>query len=409
MNWNELWDFVAKLASGPAVPKIGREVFDNVSALGQRAWPGGVPQGIDVPYDWRNHVNADHTLARTMPRVWRRAVANSDLLVFHQTGCEYGIEQWRYKGWLKHVEALLAEGREAELIPLAYDTEWTGGEGAPKERLAERLTFAARFWAIEYHYVITRDGLTLRNAPLDVCTAHGSKGNTQGFGISFEGKWPGFIEGGSEAHAPSLRAQLHLVLDDLQAWMASQGVTDHRFCASAHRCFEVPAERAGDPGVWLWREVIRPVVEEREDLFINPARRHAIGRPLPQSWEPTSPFNDDGALPPLTATAALSRVGDGLRVDLSFSQPLSEDLVPTLKAIKVKVKGKTHKTAPTDWTLSADHQVLSLTIPAPVPPGQWTVTVAQGLKSAPLVFGDAVTKDVYKLGEALIFTWDPDA
>lgn len=403
-----LWDLAEGLFEQLTTPAYGPEVFDNVRALGTRKWP----EGANAKKEWRKHYQPDLTTSPPKLVGWERAAANRDLIVFHQTGGEFGIVSYQQTAALAHVERLLREGREAELVPLAYGTEWRGGEGAPKDLLAERLAMATRFWNIEYHYVITRGGLTLHNAPLSVRTAHGSDGN-DGFGISFEGKWPAYDEGGSVANAGALQAQLHLALNHLQAWMRAQGVPNRQFSASAHRCFEEPRYRAGDPGVWLWREVIRPVIEARTDLLIRPAQRLGSGRPLPQSWEPSSPFDNLGALPPLTVTAALARDGEGLRIDLTPNHPLGEDLpsalTRALPQITVKVKNKTHKPAPTDWSYDSARHVLSLHIPAPVPPGRWTVTLKNKLKSAPLVFSGELSNDAHQLPKTLIFTLDPEA
>lgn len=205
-----------------------------------------------------------------------RHVASRGLLVVHQTGVEFGVAPSLLRIWRARLANVAASGDDSLRGILADGHDWTAVLERP-DMYARRLALASRFWTLPYHYVITRCGMVLHNAPLTWRTHHAHLGN-DGLGVAFEGRWPGRGSGGTPFSPSRFIAQLHAVI--AHARKAGAPLAE----ISAHRCFAAPSARGADPGEALWRDVVRPAAKQAR-LEIDYDLRRGSGRPIPLDWD----------------------------------------------------------------------------------------------------------------------------
>jgi len=244
------------LAHGPPVEDTAPDpvaLHDNVRAFGLRDLAGMTR---------RDRVTVDASSRR--------------LLVMHQTGVEFGVASPLLASWRARLPTIAARDA-AELAGVLVSGHGPLDVLEHPELYARRLALASRFWSLPYHYVITRCGLVLWNAPLEWRTHHGNLGN-HGLGVAIEGKWPARGQGGSALDIEAARRKLAAVIEHARS--LGSPIDE----VSAHRCFAPPSAREGDPGVLLWREVIRPVADA-SGLRIDYSLSRGQGRPIPVDWD----------------------------------------------------------------------------------------------------------------------------
>lgn len=202
-------------------------------------------------------------------------------LCLHQTGAEFGTSRWRRSFWRKVIdkdpETVTAHGFE---IP---DDE----EG--KQKLAERIALHERFWKVPYHFVALPNGDILYNNDVRSYTWHGNRANKKTLGVAVVGHFPGLEKNRKPSHTKvddfflsTMRKCMRLaVLKSREEGCPIEDLTAHRVYS---------AGRINDPGEYIWKHVAIPSMDEYS-LTSDYGRKVDSGRPIPQDWDPKSPYD----------------------------------------------------------------------------------------------------------------------
>lgn len=173
--------------------------------------------------------------ARTRPR----SLADVDSIVIHQTAVAGGFD----------VSSRLLEHHRGDAFAARQ----------------------ARYRDTPYHGLFSaKDHASIIQWPAWVHSFHGNKANATSVGWAYDGKLPG-----DELDIPGARAALrHFVIAMREAGATLRFVEAHRQHA---------AQRALDPGVQIWTQIVRPLLPELM-LEERAARTTGTGLALPHEW-----------------------------------------------------------------------------------------------------------------------------
>lgn len=198
----------------------------------------------------------------------------------------FGVSKSRVQYWREEIDdafrhtnpLLVAQLYEAHKVPV--------GEILPLELAARRLATWERFKNVPYHGLGIRNGDCIANHPLSRHSWHGNAGN-RGTGWALDcapdeklEAW--MIETG--------RVSFEIHCARMYAWSSRVRTTGLRILA--HR--QHSASRRQDPGAYVWREVIKPVVSALDYVDIDYWTKTSSGLQIPRSWDDAALYDDKG-------------------------------------------------------------------------------------------------------------------
>lgn len=164
----------------------------------------------------------------------------------------------------------------ADVVALVvHQTAVSGGFGVTRASVrrsgSELLARLARYRNTPYHALYSpRDHASIVQWPLWAYGYHGNRSNAYSVGWSYDGKFPG-----DSLHVEHARRSLaHVVAVVRELGAPLQYVEAHR---------QHSAQRGGDPGAEIWREVVLPMLAPL-GLSMRPSHTTGDGRSLPDGW-----------------------------------------------------------------------------------------------------------------------------
>lgn len=146
--------------------------------------------------------------------------------------------------------------------------------------LARRLGTWERYRSTPYHQIGSQAGDSIANRALSQRSYHAGLGN-DGVGLAIDA-------GPQEPLSSDLIETGRLSLHNLANRLLDAGAPGP-FKVQPHRCFD--SNRVRDTDLYVWREIVLPVVAKRSDLYIDYELQLGTGRPVPREWDPSAMYD----------------------------------------------------------------------------------------------------------------------
>jgi|11_taG_2_1085331.scaffolds.fasta_scaffold24801_2 hypothetical protein len=212
----------------------------------------------------------------------RRQAADIELVVVHVTAVRggFGVQRWGPEGWQTWLGRVRAGDVPAPILAQLARHEL---DQQDEQELARRLALWCRYRNTPYHQIATRTGDSLANRRLSERSWHGNAGNV-GVGFAVDCSPTETCDG-------ILRQTAIAAFRRLVERLRDAG-NKHKLQVAPHRAFS--AQRRGDTGREVWRQVVRPAVAELDGVDVDLDLRVGNGRPVPRSWDPQANHDDRG-------------------------------------------------------------------------------------------------------------------
>jgi hypothetical protein len=217
-----------------------------------------------------------------------REVDELDLIVAHVTDVRggFGVSRAAVARWRKEI------ARGLRVMPvLAAQLEEAGALG-DLELLAKRLATFERYRGTPYQEIAAQTGDAIANRRISQVTHHGNGtakvGGNAGVGFAVDAAAneilsPWMIDTGQRAFEILIGRVLR----------ASAKARRDGIRVAPHRAFA--ADRAGDPGPFVWEHVILPVVARSEGVVrIDYEAQWGSGKPVPDTWDEHAIYDSRG-------------------------------------------------------------------------------------------------------------------
>ncbi len=163
--------------------------------------------------------------------------------------------------------------------------------GTTDDVLARRLALWERYKDLAYHVIAAGNGDVILNRPLHEMTWHGNGSNRTAAGWAIDvGHKQVLDDFMIETGRASLRSLISRMFDELR--VAEMIPHTHTIHIAPHRAFS--ASRRNDTNIEVWTKVVKHVVAETENVFIDYEIKMGKGRPVPSSWDPAALFDARG-------------------------------------------------------------------------------------------------------------------
>jgi hypothetical protein len=151
---------------------------------------------------------------------------------------------------------------------------------------ARLFALCERYKGLPYHRITSHAGDEILNHEFGLRTPHGNGGN-RGVGWAID---VGRSEALNSAQISGGRVTLRRLILDVLDFVSDPG----HVLVLPHRAFS--PRRLPDPGPIVWRDIVRPVVDEfpARTVRIDYHYAEAGGRPVPLSWDPDAKYDDRG-------------------------------------------------------------------------------------------------------------------